>query len=425
MKTINNTFKDFENITSVSLEERVHLHNQFLNELTELGYMNYRLVITSPCGPVVQLKNVYGRQGKWYVNFSSNDYLGYTQHPDIKKVIIDAISEYGSGSGASPLIGGFYQYHEDLENKISSFYKKSEGSAIVYTTGYTANSATLLSLLKKEDIAVIDMAVHSSVYEGLMGTNTKRFLHNDMLNLERILSNVKDKYRTKLVIIDGVYSQDGDTAKVQEIANIAKHYNALLMLDDAHGVGVIGKTGRGVIEPNNLYSTFDIIIGTLSKAIGNIGGYIVAKPEMIKYLQFQSRQYAFSTYATPAIVGAIKAFDLINSEPKTRKQLWENINYYKKGLIELGLNVGTTESAIIPVKIGSPQVACEVGKKLLEGGIFANSIMYPAVALNDARIRMSLMATHTKEHLDKALNVFEGLIKEKIIKLNGEASKKD
>ncbi len=409
------SFKDFENIPELSFKGRAQAHAEYLKQLDNLGYMNYRLPIISPCGPVVQIETVNGKKNQWYVNFSSNDYLGYTQHSAIKNAIVDAVQEFGAGSGASPLIGGFFSYHEKLEDNISGFFKRPKGSAIVYTTGYTANSACILSVLKKEDLAIVDMAVHSSIYEGLSGTNTKRFLHNDISNLERILINTQGKYRTLMVIIDGVYSQDGDIADLKEITSLAKKYGAVIMMDDAHGVGVFGETGRGIIELDNLYNNIDIIMGTLSKAIGNIGGFIVSEPLTIKYLQFQSRQYAFSTYAAPSIVGATKALELIDTEPLTRKKLWDNINYYKNGLKSLGLNVGTTCSAIIPVKIGNPQKACEVGKKLLELGIFGNSIMYPAVAMNDARIRMSIMATHEKEHLDEALNAFEDLINKKII----------
>lgn len=174
---------------------------------------------------------------------------------------------------------------------------------MIYTTGYTTNSASLLCLLKKEDIAIVDMAVHSSVYEGIMGTTVKRFLHNDLDHLERVLKGVKDKYRTKMVIVDGVYSQDGDIAPIRDIVSLCKQYNAVLMVDDAHGIRVIGKTGRGTIEYFDVLNDVDIITGTFSKTFGNVGGYIVADPSLITYLSYQSRQYAFSASATPAVLG--------------------------------------------------------------------------------------------------------------------------
>lgn len=402
------SFKDFENIPNLNIYERAKAHEGYLNYLRENEFMNYRLLATSGCGPEIEMaEDGYIKKGN-YVSFVCNDYLGFTQHPEIKKAVIAGIEKYGTGAGASPLIGGYFDYHKELEDKLSTFFKRPKGSSIVYTTGYTSNSASLLCLLKKEDIAIVDMAVHASVYEGIMGTTVKRFLHNNVENLERILIASKDTYRTKMVIIDGVYSQDGDIAKLKEIQHVTRKHGAVLLVDDAHGIGVIGKTGRGAMEHFDVLNEVDIITGTFSKTFGNIGGYLVANnPHLISYLQFQSRQYAFSASATPNIVGVSRAIDLIDEEPKWQKMLWKNIEYYKKGLMDIGLEVGDTKSAIIPVKIGDASKNSMAGKLLLENGIYTNPIMYPAVSLKDSRIRMSLMATHTKEHLDKALNVFD------------------
>lgn len=402
------SFKDFENIPDFDIFERAKAHEGYLNYLRENEFMNYRLLATSGCGPEIGLaESGYIKSGD-YISFVCNDYLGFTQHPEIKKAVISGIEKYGTGAGASPLIGGFFDYHQELEDKISAFFKRPKGSSIVYTTGYTSNSASLLCLLKKEDIAIVDMAVHSSVYEGIMGTTTKRFIHNDIESLERILSHAKDSYRTKMVIIDGVYSQDGDIAKLKEILEITHKYGGVLLVDDAHGIGVMGETGRGAMEYFDVLDRVDIITGTFSKTFGNVGGYLVANnTDIISYLQFQSRQYAFSASASPNVIGVSRAIDLIDEEPQWQKKLWENINYYKKGLQDIGLEIGNTNSAIIPVKIGDVYKNSLAGKLLLENGIYTNPIMYPAVSLKDSRIRMSLMATHTKEHLDKALNVFE------------------
>lgn len=402
------SFKDFENPPNLDIYERAKTHEGYLNYLRDNEYMNYRLLATSGCGPEIELgEDGYIKKGN-YISFVCNDYLGFTQHPEVKKAVIDGVEKYGTGAGASPLIGGYFEYHKELEDKLSAFFKRPKGSSIVYTTGYTSNSASLLCLLKKEDIAIVDMAVHSSVYEGIMGTTTKRFIHNDIESLDRILSHAKHSYRTKMVIVDGVYSQDGDIAKLKEILEITHRHGAVLLVDDAHGIGVIGETGRGAMEYFDVLDKVDIITGTFSKTFGNVGGYLVANnPELISYLQFQSRQYAFSASAPPNIVGVSKAIDLIDKEPHWQKQLWKNIEYYKKGLLEIGLQIGKTESAIIPVKIGDLQKNSEAGKLLLENGIYTNPIMYPAVSLKDSRIRMSVMATHSQAHLDKALNVFE------------------
>jgi glycine C-acetyltransferase len=271
-----------------------------------------------------------------------------------------------------------------------------------------ANSATLQCLLHKEDIAILDMAVHASVYEGCLTTNIKTFLHN-IEQLEHVLKNAQNKYRTKMVIIDGVYSQDGDLAYLDRIADLAHQYGAYLVVDDAHGIGVVGDTGRGVIEMYNAFDKVDIITGTFSKALGNIGGYVIAPPAIITYLKFQSKQHLFSTTATPAIMGILRAIELVDEEPEWKARLWENINYLKNGLIALGFDVGTTASAVIPVKVGDIPKTLEAGRLLLKAGVYTNPIMYPAVAKKNARIRMNVMATHTKEHLDKVLKAFKDI----------------
>lgn len=408
------SFKNFEHIPGMDVFQRAKMHQGYLDYLRENEYMNYRILATSGCGPEIELEeDGYIKAGS-YVSFVCNDYLGFTQHPKIKKAVLESVEKYGTGAGASPLIGGYFDYHRTLEDKLSSFFRRPKGLSIAYTTGYTSNSASLLCLLKKDDIAIVDMAVHASVYEGILGTTTKRFIHNNVEDLERILKQTKDKYQTKMVIIDGVYSQDGDVAKLDEILEVTHRYGGVLLVDDAHGIGVIGDTGRGAMEHFGVLEKVDLITGTFSKTFGNIGGYVIANnPDLISYLQFQSRQYAFSASSSPAIAGVSKAIDLIDEEPDWQMKLWDNIEYYRKGLQEIGLNVGTTASAIIPVKIGDVQKNSEAGKLLLKNGIYTNPIMYPAVSLKDSRIRMSLMATHTREHLDKALNIFE-YIKKKL-----------
>ena len=401
------TFKNFENIEGHDIYDRAEVFGDFLQYMKDNGHMNYRLQNFSGCGPEMHVKTPMHQNGYDYVSFVSNDYLGFTQHPKVKAAAMQGILEFGTGAGASPLIGGHFSYHEVLEEKIASFFKCSKDSSIIYTTGYTANSATLMSLLQKEDLAIVDMAVHTSVYEGCILTNTKTFLHNHTESLERILKDAKDKYRTKLVIIDGVYSQDGDLAPLKKIIELARHYGAYIMVDDAHGIGVLGATGRGALELCDLLHEVDLISGTFSKTFANIGGYVIANPKLINFLKFQSRQQIFSATSTPAAAGIIKSIELIDEEPQWQVKLWENINYFKKGLTDIGMDIGTTESAIIPVKIGDAHKTGDAGKLLLKAGIYTNPILYPAVAKKDARIRMSLMATHTMEQLDKALNAFE------------------
>lgn len=399
------SFKDFENIPDLDAFQRAGYFQTYLDFLKQNGHLNYRILSTTGCGPEMELL-INGKPRKC-ICLVSNDYLGFTQHPAIREALIQAISRFGSGSGASPAIGGHFVYHQQLEDRIARFYKKED--AILYTTGYTANSATLQCLLKKEDIAILDMEVHASVLEGCQLTNVKRFLHNDMDMLEMVLKNARDHYRTKLVVIDGVYSQNGDIAKLDRIAELTHQYGAYLLVDDAHGTGVVGETGRGVIEKYNMYGQVDIITGTFSKALGHIGGYVVAGKELINFLKFQARQHLFSTTATPTTMGILRALDLIDEEPIWREKLWNNINRLKAGLLSLGLNIGETESAIIPVKIGDIPRTLEAGRLLLDAGIYTNPIMYPAVAKKDSRIRLNIMATHTAEQIDKVISAFEAV----------------
>lgn len=402
------SFKDFENIPGMDIFQRAAEFNRYLDYLQAAGRLNYRFVTHSGCQPEV-LVEVPGKGVQKMVGLVSNDYLGFTQHPKVKAAAMAAIEQYGTGAGASPAIGGHFLFHEQLEQKMAGFFHRESG--IIYTTGYTANSATLQCLLKKEDIAILDMGVHASVMEGCQLTNVKRFLHNDLSDLERILKASQETYRTRLVVIDGVYSQDGDLAPLADIVRLVRAYGAFLMIDDAHGTGVIGKTGRGVIELHDLFQEVDLISGTFSKTFGVVGGYVVGKPEFIRYLKFQSRQHLFSVTLPPAAAAILKAVDLLDEEPEWMDRLWENVHYFTAGLKSLALDIGTTQSAIVPVKIGDPAKTAATGQMLLDMGIYANPIIYPAVPRKDARIRMSLMATHTREQLDQVLNAFEYISK--------------
>jgi glycine C-acetyltransferase len=401
------SFKDFEEIPNLNSFQKAEVFKEFTNYMEDHGRMNYGFETHDGCGPEILLSTSFQKTPKSCISLVSNDYLNFTQHPKVIAAAIEGIQKYGTGAGASPLIGGHHEYHVKLENKLAAFFNRPKGSSMIYTTGYTANSATLLAMLKKNDCAIVDMAVHASVYEGLFETNIKRFPHNNLDYLERALSNAQSKYQTRMVIIDGVYSQDGDLAKLDEIYNLAKHYGAFLMVDDAHGIGVLGKNGRGIIEMFDLLDKVDIISGTLSKAFGHVGGFIISKPEVINYLKFQSRQHVFSSNSSPAINGLLVALDLIDDEPQWRSKLAENVAYFKKGLLDMKINIGNTESPIIPVKIGDAHKTGDAARLLLKAGVYANAIVYPGVSRKDARIRTSLMATHTKEHLDKALNGFD------------------
>ncbi|CAM4207931.1 glycine C-acetyltransferase [Pedobacter westerhofensis] len=412
------SFKDFEDPAGLDAYQRAVYFNQYLNFLEDEGRLNYRFETSSAGGPEIELNiPALGGVGK-YISLVSNDYLGFSQHPLVKKAAIFGIQYLGTGTGASPAIGGHFTFHRELEEKIAAFFQRD--AAIIYTTGYTANSSSLMALIGKEDLVVTDMKIHASMFEGCKGKNQKTFRHNDLEHLELILKDAKDRYRTRFVVVDGVYSQDGDLARLNELVNLVHRYDGYVIMDDAHGVGVIGETGRGVIEPNGLYQDVDIITGTFSKTFGHLGGYVVASPELIRFFKFQSRQHLFSVTATPASMGILKAIDLIDEEPEWKDLLWENVNHFTSGLKSIGLDIGNTQSAIIPVKIGDMALTAEVSGKLLRAGVYANPIMYPAVSKKDTRIRMSLMATHTTQQIDRVLNVFNDLARELPIRKGGE-----
>lgn len=401
------TFKDFEDPKGCNAYDRADYFNNFLDYLDEQERLNYRFETCSRPGAEVRL-NIPAMGGiKNYVSLVSNDYLGFSQHPLVKEAAIYGIQNYGAGTGASPAIGGHFEFHRQIEEKIAGFFKRK--SAILYTTGYTANSATLLALIGSNDLVITDMKIHASMFEGCNGKNQKTFRHNDLEHLELILKASQAEYRTRFVVVDGVYSQDGDMVKLDELIKLVHQYEAFVILDDAHGVGVVGQTGRGVIELHNCFQEVDIITGTFSKTFGHLGGYVIASPELIRFLKFQSRQHLFSVTLSPAAMGILKAIDLIDEEPEWQDLLWENINRFTTGLLSLGLDIGNTQSAIVPVKIGDMALTGEVSRRLLKAGIYANPIMYPAVSKKDSRIRMSLMATHTSAQIDRVLNAFEDI----------------
>jgi len=400
----NNSFRDFEYIAGMDAWGRAKLFQAYLDDQTEKGQLNYRLVTTTGCGPVVEMKGIK------MISLVSNDYLGFTQHPAVKKAAIEGIVKYGSGAGASPAIGGHYDYHAYLEKKIAGFFRKEH--AIIYTTGYTSNSASLQCILTKDDLVILDAGVHTSVMEGCQCYNRKTVKHNDLDAYEHILKMSKGKHPLILVIIDGVYSQDGDLAPLKEIITLCKMYGAKLMVDDAHGTGVIGRTGRGLIEACDAWNDVDLITGTFSKTFAHIGGFVVANEEMVNYLKYQSKQHLFSASSTPAAIAIIKAIELIDEEPLWMSVLKDNIKYFRHGLLGLRLDIGNTKSAIFPVRIGDKIKNAKICHALQQKGVYANQINYPAVSLKDARIRMGVTALHERAHLDEVLNVWEDIKKE-------------
>lgn len=397
---------DFFDIEDADIMKRAYIFNEYANNTRKIKHDYYRRVSIDGSGPVMEIIDRYTGNPKEMIYLASNDYLNLTKHPRTIAAGRKALEKYGTGSGSVPLLGGTLDIHVELEKKIAKF--KGCENAILYSSGYGANSGTLLGLLQDKDIAILDRLVHASIIDGCKGTNVKYFRHNDLKSLEQILVRNKNKYRTKLVVVDGVYSMDGYISPLDKIIEIAHANGAYVMVDDAHATGMIGKNGHGSSEHFNIEGKVDIVFGTFSKALGAIGGFVAANEELIELLHFYSRSYMFSAAPTPQVAGStIEALNVIDTEPELREQLWENINYFKKNLLDLGFNIGNSETAIFPIIIGDDFKVKEACRMLHERGIYANLVLYPAVPKRLSRLRMSLMATHTQDHLDKALNALE------------------
>jgi predicted pyridoxal phosphate-dependent acyltransferase len=379
-----------------------------LDRLQKEGLYRSLRVIDLFHGPTIQIAQ------KEYILLSSNDYLGLTQHPKVKEKTKEAIERFGCGSGASRLISGTTKLHCELEKKLAEF--KKTDSVIIFSSGYAANLGVISSLTSKGDVIIIDKLNHASIIDGcrLSEADLRIYPHKNMTSLEKILKNTQH-YNFRLIITDGVFSMDGDIAPLPEIVALAKKYQAHTMVDDAHGTGILGKEGRGTIEYFGLEGKIDIQMGTLSKALGSLGGFIAGSNLLIEYLKNKARSFIYSTALSPPhIASALAALEIIQSTPEIRQNLWKNVKYLKEGLQKLGFDTMESQTQIIPVLIGDSKKTMQVAKFLYENGIFAPGIRPPTVPKETSRIRLNLMATHTKSHLDKVLDTFK-IIMEKIL----------
>ena len=346
-------------------------------------------------------------RGKEMIMIGSNNYLGLTSHPEVKQAAIDAIKIYGAGCTGSRFLNGTLDIHEDLERKLAQFMNKE--SALVFSTGFQTNLGTISALVNKGEYIITDRSDHASIVDGcrLSFGKVLKFRHNSMSDLKRVLSTCP-KNSGKLIVIDGVFSMEGDIAKLPDIVELAKKYHARVMVDDAHSIGVLGKNGRGTAEHFNLEDEVDIIMGTFSKSFASIGGFIAAKEEVIHYIKHFSRALIFSASPPPAAVATVsKALDIITAEPERRERLWQIARKMHEGYRALGFDIGDTETPIIPILIGEDMKTFKFWKMLFDEGIFANTAISPAVPPGTARIRTSYTATHTDDQMNRVLEVFE------------------
>ncbi len=370
-------------------------------EVMAAGFYPYFTTVQSAQDPEVIVN------GKPMIMIGSNDYLGLTTHPRLKRAAARALRKYGTGCTGSRFLNGTFDLHEELEAKLAKFEGKE--AALFFTTGFLTNLGTIAGLVGKDDVVITDKLDHASIIDAcrLSFGETRRFRHNNMEDLERTLESIEPS-RGKFIVVDGVFSTEGDIANLPEIVRLGKKYGARTMVDDAHAIGVLGKGGRGTAEHFGLQDEVDITMGTCSKSLASIGGFIVASEEVIHYLKHHSRALIFSASPPPASVAVVlEAVKIIEEEPERREQLWRNTRKMKKGFQEMGYDTGTSETPIIPLLVGDDMVAFKMRKILFENGIFSNPFVSPAVPKGRAVIRTSYMATHTDEQLDRVLEVFE------------------
>ena len=377
-----------------------------VDELKEQHLYNNILTIESPIGPEIVIN------GKTVLNFCSNNYLGLANHPKLKEAAKAAIDKYGIGPAAVRTIAGTTSLHKELEEKLAKF-KKAE-AVITFQSGFVANLAVIPALVGEGDFIFSDELNHASIIDGCRLTKAvvTRYAHIDPNDLEEKLKTAPAEGK-KLVITDGVFSMDGDIAPLDKIYEVTSRYGAMLMVDDAHGEGVLGESGRGIVDHFKLHGKVDIEVGTMSKGFGVVGGMAAGKLELIEWLSQRGRPFLFSSAMTIPDVGAcIAAVELLENSGDLVKKLWENADYMRAGLKKLGFNTGKSVSPIIPLMLGEAELAQNMSKALFENGLFAKAIAYPTVPQGKARIRIMNSAGHSKEHLDMALKIFEKVGKE-------------
>jgi glycine C-acetyltransferase len=382
------------------LTERAEFFAQFIDDLSTNNKFVYRRCINGVMGREVTIINEENNTSKSFIMFGSNNYLGLADHPYVKARVKAAVDTYGIGVGGPPLLNGYTTLHRELESRISAF--KGREDTLIFSSGYSTNVGLLTALYNKHDIVLYDKYSHASLIDGLRMCKAKAFpfCHNDISDLDRLLKEHRYCKGNVYVAVEGVYSMDGDLAKLDEIVPLCKEYGAVIMLDDAHGTGVLGEHGKGTAEHFGVQDDVDIIVGTFSKAFGVVGGFISASKEIVNYLRFFARSYMFSASLPPPVVAAVLAgIDVLENEPDLFHSLHNNIAYTKQLLREIGFNITTVTpiiAIIVPEVMDIRKAAYQFHKK----GIFVNAIEYPAVPVHLQRFRISLMATHTRTDIE-------------------------
>jgi len=380
-------------------EKHLAFIDDAIAELKEQNLYNTIRAIESPQGAWVTI------EGRKVLNMCSNNYLGLANHPAVREAAKKAIDEYGVGPGAVRSIAGTMSVHEELDKAVADF--KRVEAALTLQSGFMANVAVIPALVGRGDTIVSDELNHASIIDGarLSRAQVKVYKHNDMDHLEEILAGENEG--RVLIVTDGVFSMDGDIAKLPKIVELAKKYGALTMVDDAHGEGVLGENGRGIVDHFNLHGQVDVEVGTFSKAIGTVGGFAAGSAKLIEYLKQKARPFLFSSALTPPdVVATLESIKILTASGELVERLWENGRYFKSEMQKLGFDVGVSETPITPVMLGEAEVAAEMSMRLFENGVFATKIGFPTVPRGKARIRVMISAAHEKSDLDFALEQF-------------------
>ena len=383
------------------MNNRLDWIQQELDSLKEGGLYNRIRMLSSPQGAWLQV------DGKKVLNFCSNNYLGLANHPQMVKAAQEATAKYGVGPGAVRSIAGTMDLHLELEKRMAKF--KGVEAAITLQSGFSANLAAIPALVTKEDVLFTDELNHASIIDGcrLSGARIVKYAHADAADLDKVIRENKGTYRRALCVTDGVFSMDGDLAPLDKIYEITSQHDVMLMVDDAHGEGVVGRGGRGIVDHFGLHGKVDVEVGTFSKAFGVMGGVVAGKAIIIDWLRQRGRPFLFSSAATPADVAAcIAAVDLLEGSTELVDRLWENGNYFKAGMKSLGFDTGQSATPITPVMLGEAPLAQQFSRELFEENVFAMPLGFPTVPKGKARIRVMISAAHTRSDLDKGLEAF-------------------
>ena len=375
-------------------------------EVMAAGLYPYFKPIQENCGTEVFVK------GRRLIMMASNNYLGLTVHPKVIEASIEAVKKYGSGCTGSRFLNGTLELHEELEERLARF--TGHEAALVFSTGFQTNLGAISAIVGKRDAVIIDRADHASIVDGcrLSFGTTIKFKHNDMGDLESVLQAGTD-YEGKLVVVDGVFSMEGDICPLPEIVRLAKEYNARVMVDDAHSIGVLGKRGSGTAEHFGLEKEVDMVMGTFSKSFASLGGFIAADDAVVHYIKHNARALIFSASMPPSALAAVLAsLDIIEQEPERRDALWRNAKHFRSGLQDMGFDTGVSKTPVIPVVIGENEQTFRFWKSLFDSGLFVNCAVSPAVPPGHSLLRTSVMATHQPDQIDKALGIFKRVGKE-------------